>query len=96
MEEPNLSPSDVDRAIAWVKDHWPIPRTCEVCGTTDWHLSNVLASLVVMDRHHSMHLGAGVPCIVLVCKKCGNTKLFNALTTGLMQPKNEGGITDGT
>lgn len=55
-------------------------RTCEACGMTMWRQDTTLYELRPVDHAG----GAPVPLIRLSCGKCGNTKLFDAVTAGLM------------
>ncbi len=73
------------RIAAFVRDKLGI-RTCEACGMTDWRPDATLYELREWDETGTADPGylAQVPLIALSCGRCGNTKLFNAVTAGVV------------
>ncbi len=60
-------------------------RTCEACGMTDWRPDPTLYELREHDATGTGDEYAGVRLLVaLSCGRCGNTKLFDAVTAGLV------------
>ena len=60
--------------------------TCDFCGHKDFVAASELVALICLDAHNnSINIGKQFPCIVLFCKNCGNTKLFNAMALGVMK-----------
>lgn len=73
--------------------------TCSVCGTKDWTLANGFVSLPVTltetvqvigsltpgdELEHIVAASSGtMPCVALVCNKCGHTLFFNVFFLGL-------------
>ena len=60
-------------------------RTCEACGMNMWRTDPTLYELREYDDTGAGDdYAASVPLIRLSCGKCGNTKLFDAATAGLV------------
>lgn len=66
-------------------------RTCEACGMNAWTHDPVVYELREWDDTGtaSGDYGAVVPLVTLSCSKCGNTKLFNAVTAGLIDDEDD-------
>lgn len=62
-------------------------RTCEACGMTLWRPDPIVYELRERDDSGTAaDYAATVPLIRLSCGKCGNTKVFDAVTAGLVAP----------
>src|SRR5579863_7299321 len=80
-----LSDAEMDRAIAWVAEHWKgRNQDCPISGPTDWILAPHYVQYVtgVLTRAGNI----SYPMIMLACKDCGYTIFFNATTIGLLPP----------
>jgi hypothetical protein len=59
-------------------------RTCELCGSEGWFVAD---NLVNVNQYHGRDLvlgGGQIPLLSVHCRKCGNTKLLNAIVLGLI------------
>jgi len=59
---------------------------CEICGADDWGYTNVLFELKQFRGGQLIIKGTEKisPYLPLSCNNCGNTKLINAITAGLI------------
>jgi hypothetical protein len=62
---------------------------CEVCSVDDWGYGNVLFELNQFQGGQFQIKGTEIkaPYLPLTCNNCGNTKLFNAITAGLVDSR---------
>jgi hypothetical protein len=76
-----------ERAIAHLTKHWPEPRTCPICKSNSWTVSDDFVQLFAFPA------GGGIPtfppknmypALQVLCMVCGHTLLFNALVAGLL------------
>lgn len=60
-------------------------RPCSVCGHEgEFRLADGFVFLVTQSAAQALDIsGMGLPCIILVCRNCGNTQLLNMLILGL-------------
>ena len=58
-------------------------KLCPGCGTRGWRLGPGLAILQISAPGAPLVLGAGYPCVVLLCRNCGNTQLYNVYALGV-------------
>lgn len=72
-----LSDHEASVLVAHVLEKAGGTLTCQVCGTNEWHLSDLTARLDVIAQPER-----GYPLVVLMCKNCGHVLLFNALGLG--------------
>ena len=63
------------------------PDKCELCGNTEWELTDKVFQLYEFDYNGLLASGAAIPVIPVTCKKCGNTHLINAITAGIVKEK---------
>ncbi len=70
-------------------------RKCDWCGHVNWGVSGSLHQLTEFDAEALQIVGgARVPVVVVGCHNCGNTRMFNAIALGLIDP-NTGRWVDG-
>lgn len=65
---------------------------CSLCQTSNWQLVDGFSSINLSDIAGQVVLGGQtLPCVVIVCKRCGNTHLLNLRVLGLdhLLPKPE-------
>lgn len=62
---------------------------CDVCGGDKWTVSNTVFELREFNGGNMIIGGNSsvYPVIPLSCNTCGNTKLLNAITNGVMNPQ---------
>lgn len=68
------------------------PRPCNVCGHTDWTVTDRVFRLqeyfINVSEQATTKDEQSVPLIPVSCKTCGNTLLLNALLFGLLTVEN--------
>jgi hypothetical protein len=73
----------IQRALEWIAAHWRTngadPES-EVCGDDGWEVGYP-ALLYLWDPPER---GAAAPYFPVTCRACGNTKLLNGITAGLV------------
>src|SRR4051812_11351231 len=80
-----LSEEELAQVDKWLKEVCRQP-TCEMCGTSNWIVGRNLGSILVSDTHGRTSLGGtSYPAVVVICGRCGNTKLLNAMVLRLMK-----------
>ncbi len=66
---------------------------CPVCRNPNWILGDGVTTLVLQDKPGVIVIGGPVlPCVSIVCTKCGNTQLLNLILLGfgdLLKTQNE-------
>jgi|HubBroStandDraft_6_1064221.scaffolds.fasta_scaffold00031_33 hypothetical protein len=71
----------IERAIQAVV---PDLRACPFCGKrAGYTLADGFVFLSTKRRPAAVEGGQGLPSIALICRKCGNTMLLNAVVLGL-------------
>jgi hypothetical protein len=72
----------IERAI---QENTPDPRPCPFCGKRAGHI--LADGFVFLSTVRQPNAGEGrnssLPSIALICRKCGNTTLLNAVVLGL-------------
>lgn len=78
-------------ALKWFKEKWPEDRhNCEICNTNSWSLAEDVVVAMPLNDKKIVLGGRSYPQIMLVCKNCGNTKYFNAVTMGIITGEKNG------
>ncbi len=81
-----MSFSEEDRAkiVAAITKRVPKIGVCPICGNPDWQFQDGFIRIVVQKDIRNISLGGqNYPCVVIICKNCGNTHLLNLITLGL-------------
>jgi predicted nucleic-acid-binding Zn-ribbon protein len=87
--DPTPNEIDITQINNWMKENWKGSRICPICNNTQWSASESLAELRQFDKGNLVVGGKVYPLLVLICKTCGYTLLFNAIKTGLVKlPEN--------
>jgi len=85
---PGASPNDLtemsqaqkDHVHAWIQNKWTGPKECPICGVEQWERSDhIFMSPAVNGGNVFLTAGPIYPFVMLICKNCGYTHLFNAL-----------------
>jgi len=66
--------------------NWPEPNICPICKNDDWALSDTIFGIQEYNKGKFIIGGSTMPLIPLVCKICGHTILFNAISIGIVEP----------
>ena len=76
---------DIDRAKAWIDEHWTGSNACPICENVDWTMGDVVGEVRQLPRNRRL-IGAPVyPLVFVTCTTCGYTLLFNAIVVGLVE-----------
>jgi ribosomal protein L37E len=82
MVESELTPEQLKRVSERLDELWGEDSKCERCGTSSWDIESRLFEIVQFSR--SILKQAMLPCFAVTCNRCGNTRLVNAITIGLL------------
>lgn len=58
-------------------------KLCPGCGTRSWQLGPGLTFLQISTPGNPLAPGGAYPCVVLICRTCGNTQLYNVYILGV-------------
>jgi hypothetical protein len=83
-EKIQLSGEQVQAALSWLKQKCLKDPTCELCGHTHWDLQPHLMAPMIFSGNYVMGVTA-YPHFSLICTHCGNTKLINAVMSGVVK-----------
>jgi hypothetical protein len=89
-----LTPTDNDTIQRWWDQHWKAPVICPVCKTTDW---TIAPHVVNFQRHAddaSVPNTTSYPHIVVTCKNCAHSMLFNAVQIGVSPSRSVSSLTN--
>lgn len=83
----SLSEDQLNKALEWIKTNWQkSDKSCEICSSTQWSIpQDVVTPALFVNGQVAM--GNSYPQFMMVCKKCGNTKYFNAILSGVIEIK---------
>jgi len=92
----NLPLSELQlKAIEWIKRK-SLNKGCEVCGQNHWIVpTEVVAPINMKDGFLQIGGGNSYAHFLSICGNCGNTKFFNAVISGIIEPTKKGGEQDG-
>jgi len=90
MALPLRLPEDLsDKVIEALIKKGVAPK-CELCSRNNWSVVNQAVTLTVSDLTDGMILPTpNIPSAALVCKNCGNVRLFSLSVLGLLN-QNQG------
>ena len=75
-----------EKAIAWINQKCP-NLLCETCHQKTWTLAEDLVMPMPFSGNQGLVIGgASYPQLQIICNNCGNTKVFNAVIMGLVEP----------
>ena len=79
-----FSPEEMDRIVAAIRERVPEIAKCAACGHDQWTLADGLVRLTLQKERGVVVVGGrNMPCVALICKRCGNTLLLNMIVLGL-------------
>lgn len=90
-----LSPEQQEKVTKWLREKLGM-RSCPSCGQLQGFLmGDIIAAPIVKVTDESMTLDTenSAPFVPIVCRNCGNVRLFSAIVMGLIP---EGGRMDVT
>src|SRR5260221_10182750 len=89
MEVP---PTDKEKAIDWLNKHEThFGNSCPHCGATTWGVFDQLYELRQFAQGQLSVQGTVIPLVVVICNTCGYTRLFNAISMGIVKVPEAGG-----
>ena len=75
---------EMQRYISKLSEEWK-GRVCDLCGKSVWEVLGTVFNLTEYGQKRVR--GSYVaPVIAIECQTCGNTRLINAITIGLVPP----------
>ncbi|MBA7695435.1 hypothetical protein ES703_104063 [subsurface metagenome] len=80
-----LNKSQRDKLLKYLDEKWPT-RKCTICGHSSWQIQDSVWEIREFQGG-GMVIGGGslIPVISIMCTYCGNTLLFNALHSGIIE-----------
>lgn len=77
------------RAVKWMEGKAPGIK-CEGCGTEGFMiLRDFVSPPVITEDGAPGNTGRFIPCFMVMCRTCGNMKMFNAVKSGVLEPDTE-------
>ncbi len=67
----------------WIKKNWHI-RNCPICRHQNWILADHVVMPILYSEYGITSSASGYPQIMIICKNCGYTLCFNAITMGII------------
>lgn len=85
----SLTPNQMETAVKWFQEKL-MQSTCSACAQSAGFIVGgmIAAPLVsISDQGLVSEAGISAPFVPLICKNCGNTRLFSAIVLNLI-PQN--------
>jgi hypothetical protein len=81
-----LTERQQEQMLAKLNELWKDLK-CEVCDHQDWVIADRLYAPPVYNRGSTSDGPGLIPMVVASCNNCGNVKMVNAITIGLIDSK---------
>ena len=81
-----LSKADNDSIQRWWDLRWQDPVICPVCKRTEWSLTPHLVNVQRFATDADASNAPTCPHIIITCKFCAHSMLFNAVQIGIAVP----------
>ena len=81
-----LNESQKKQFLHWLKAKRKDSEICPVCHQKNWGLSDSVSELRNFAGGKLAVGGTIIPLLCAVCTNCGYTRLFNAITIGIVEP----------
>ena len=75
---------DIQKAIAWIDEHWTGQKACPICENTRWGVADLIGEVQMTTLNGDL-TGKAYPLVIVTCQTCGYTVLLNALVIGLIE-----------
>jgi len=82
-----LSKEEKDKAVHWLEERWPEPRTCPISGHDTWIIGDHLVTPLVWSQGDILVGGSVYPLVMVICEACGYTQMFNAVLLGITKKR---------
>lgn len=76
---------DIEKAMAWIDEHWKGKKACPICENTKWLVGDAAGEVRAMPENARLVSGSKYPLVLVTCQVCGYTLLFNAIVIGLVE-----------
>ena len=74
-----------ERIAAFLNEKWQGQKNCPICQNNKWEISDKPAELREYAEGGLVVGGPVYPLIILTCRVCGNTLLFNAIVMDVIE-----------
>jgi hypothetical protein len=81
-----LTDDEKTKAIAWLKEKWKEPSNCPISKDNNWTIGDHVITPFVIGNGGAISANVAYPHVLLICKTCGHTILFNAVMMGIFPP----------
>jgi len=78
---------DYVKVADWIRENWKASMKCPVCETNDWRIGEDVVEIRPFIGHSVETVGNVYPFVQLFCSKCGYVIFFNAVISGIVDPK---------
>ena len=85
----NMDEEARKKAVFWIESK-KSTRACDCCSHNSWTLSEDVVTTPILANGSAIFGGKSYPYVMLICNNCGNTKFFNAVKMGILNPANGG------
>ena len=75
---------DMEKALAWIDEHWTGQKACPICQNDRWGISSMVGEVHLATPDEG-RLDRSYPLVILTCQTCGYALLFNAVVTGFLE-----------
>lgn len=79
-----VAQEDIQKAIAWIDEHWTGQKACPICQSDSWGVSSMVGEVHLANPDEG-RLDRSYPLVILTCQTCGYALLFNAVVVGLLE-----------
>ena len=79
-----VAQEDIQKAIAWIDEHWTGQKACPICQGDSWGVSSMVGEVHLANPDEG-RLDRSYPLVILTCQTCGYALLFNAVVVGLLE-----------
>ena len=74
-----------ERIAAFLNEKWQGRKNCPICQNNKWEISDKPAELREYSQGGLVVGGPVYPLVVLTCRVCGHTLLFNAIVMDVVE-----------
>ena len=79
-----VAQEDIQKAIAWIDEHWTGQKACPICQGDSWGVSSMVGEVHLANPDEG-RVDRSYPLVILTCQTCGYALLFNAVVVGLLE-----------
>ena len=79
-----VAQEDIQKAIAWIDEHWTGQKACPICQGDSWGVSSMVGEVHLANPDEGRR-DRSYPLVILTCQTCGYALLFNAVVVGLLE-----------